>query len=148
MDDRDALVIFMVSEKIGGHMKKYGELIAIVLVIGTIAVTYWAIFAYEARLKNKRNTIDIEAYPISQWSKKEIRVKKGELVRIRIINKDCVTHGFAIPGLDVDEKIIRAGEDEIVEFTPEWEGEYLYKCVVQCDREMHDFMTGKLIVEE
>lgn len=129
-------------------MRKYSEIIAVVLIILTIGGTIWAIFAYESRLAKKRNTIDLEARPISTWSKKEIRVKKGELVRIRIINKDCVTHGFAIPELDVDEKIIRAGEDEIVEFTPQWEGEYLFKCIVQCDREQHDFMTGKLIVEE
>lgn len=124
------------------------ELAALSLFIFTTAGTIWAIFYYESLQEKKRNVINLEAHPISTWSKTEIRVKKGELVRIRIINKDTVTHGFAIPELDIDEIIIRAGQNEIVEFIPQWEGEYLFKCVVQCDRERHEFMTGKLIVEE
>ena len=129
-------------------MRKFGESIAVILVILTIGGTIWAIFAYDASLAKKRNTLDLEAHPISTWSKKEIRVKRGELVRIRVINKDCVTHGFAIPELDIEERIIRAGHNEIVEFTPKYAGEYTYLCVVQCDREQHEFMTGKLIVEK
>lgn len=129
-------------------MRKFGEVSAVIFLLFTISGTIGAIFFYESLQAKKRNTIDLEAHPISTWSKKEIRVKKGELVKIRIINKDCVTHGFAIPELDIEERIINAGQEEIVEFTPKWEGEYLYKCVVQCDRKMHEFMTGKLIVEK
>jgi len=128
-------------------MRKWTDVVAIALVVVIIVGTIWAIFAYESHLAIQRNTIDLEAHSISTWSKKEIRVQKGELARIRIINRDTVTHGFAIPDLDVEEKIVHPGKAEIVEFTPKWEGEYLFKCVVQCDREMHEFMTGTLIVE-
>ena len=128
-------------------MGKYKELIAVSLVFLSIVGTIVAIFSYESVLAKRRGTIELEAHPIATWSKKEIRVKQGELVKIRVINKDCVTHGFAIPELDVDERIIKAGQFEIVEFTPKYAGEYTYLCVVQCDREQHEFMRGKLIVE-
>ena len=129
-------------------MEKHTELIAVSLVFLSIVGTIVAIFSYESVLAKRRGTIELEAHPIATWSKKEIRVKQGELVKIRVINKDCVTHGFAIPELDVAERIIKAGQYVIVEFTPKYEGEYTYLCVVQCDREQHEFMRGKLIVEK
>ena len=147
MDGNHALAVFMVNNE-EGKVRKFSEIGAIILALLTIGGTIWAIFFYESLRAKKRNTIDLEAHAISTWSKKEIKVKKGDTVRIRVINKDCVTHGFAIPELDIEERIIKAGQEEIVEFIPKWEGEYLYKCVVQCDRKMHEFMTGKLIVEK
>ena len=128
-------------------MEKYKEVIAVCFVFLSIVGTIVAIFAYESVLAERRGTIELEAHPIATWSMEEIRVTKGELVKIRIINKDCVTHGFAIPELDIDERIIKAGQFEIVEFTPQFEGEFTYLCVVQCDRDQHEFMRGKLIVE-
>lgn len=129
-------------------MRKLSEIIAISLVLFSTAGIVAAVFFYESGQAKKRQTINLEARPISTWSKKEIRVKKGQLVRIRVINKDTVTHGFAIPDLDVKERAIHPGQNEIVEFTPEETGEYAYKCVVQCSRDKHVFMKGKLIVEE
>lgn len=38
----------------------------------------------------------------------------------------------------------RLAINEIVEFTPKWEGKYVYRCIVLCDR--NEDMTGKLIV--
>ena len=129
-------------------MRKFNELIAVILVILAIGGTIGTIFFYESLLAKKRDTIELEARPMSTWSKKEIRVRKGKLARIRIINKDCVTHGFAIPELDIEERLIHPGKNEIVEVTPEWEGEYIYKCIVQCSPDKCQFMTGKLIVKE
>ena len=129
-------------------MRKFNEIIAISLVFLSTAGIIGAVFFYESGRAKKRQAIDLEARPISTWSKKEIRVKKGQLARIRVINKDTVTHGFAIPELDIKERVIHPGQNEIVEFTPEEAGEYTYKCVVQCSRDKHVFMKGKLIVEE
>lgn len=129
-------------------MRKIQEIAALVLVILSTIGVIGAIYFYESIQETKRNAIDLEAHAVSTWSRKEIRVKKGELARIRIINKDTVTHGFAIPELDIGERIIKAGQYEIVEFTPKYAGNYVYKCIVQCSRDMHDFMTGTLIVEE
>lgn len=129
-------------------MHKLKECAAFILVLIAIGGTVWAILAYEASLAEKRDAIDLEAHPISTWSKTEIRVKKGETARIRILNRDTVSHGFAVPELDIEERIIHAGEIELVEFIPKYEGEFVFQCIVQCDRERHEFMTGKLIVEK
>lgn len=129
-------------------MHKLNEIIAVVIAITAIAGTIIAVNLYESKRAKMRDAIELEAHAVSTWSRKEIRVKKGELVRIRIINKDTVTHGFAIPEFDIEEIIIHPGQNEIVEFTPKYEGEYVYMCVVQCSRDKHEFMTGKLIVEE
>lgn len=124
------------------------EFTAFVLVVVSTVGTVGAILWYESSLAKKRNTIDLEAHAVSTWSRKEIRVTRGKKARIRIINKDTVTHGFAIPELDIDEIIIHPGHEHIVEFVPKYEGEYVFKCIVQCSRDMHDFMTGTLIVEK
>lgn len=128
--------------------RKFNEIIAISLILLSIAGIIGTAFLYESARAKKRQVIDLEARPISTWSKKEIRVKKGQLARIRIINRDTVTHGFAIPELDVTDRVIHPGQNEIVEFTPQESGEYTYKCVVQCSIDKHVFMKGKLIVEE
>lgn len=129
-------------------LKKWGEYIAVALVLlGTIGICL-LVFSYEKILDKKRNAIYLEARAVSTWSKTELRVKKGETARIRIRNVDNVSHGFAIPELDVDERIIRAGQVEIVEFVPRYAGSFVFKCVVQCSRDKHDFMTGKIIVTD
>lgn len=129
-------------------MRKLSEIIAISLVFLSTAGIITAVSLYESGQAKKRQAIDLEARPISTWSKKEIRVKKGQLAKIRVVNRDTVTHGFAIPELEVKERIIHPGQNEIVEFIPQESGEYAFKCVVQCSRDKHVFMKGKLIVEE
>jgi len=125
---------------------KWGESMVVAAVIcgtiGVIAAGLW----YDRHFRHGLNVIDLEARAVSTWSKKEIIVNRGERVRIRIRNVDNVSHGFAIPELDIAERIIRAGRSEIVEFVPKYEGTFVYKCVVQCSRDKHDFMTGKLVV--
>ena len=128
--------------------RQIGELAAIVLVILTVVGTMAAIFSYEAYRSRERNAIDLEALPIATWSRTEIRVRKGEPARIRLSNRDTVIHGFAIPALDVDETILYPGDNAIVEFVPDRVGEFQYECTVQCDRELHAYMIGRLIVEE
>jgi len=129
-------------------MRKFSELIAILLVILCMAAPIWAVFAYESSLAKKRNAIDQKALPQTIWEKKEIRVEKGELVRIRLMNVSWVTHGFAIPDLGVEEVVLHPGQNTIIEFTPQYAGEYVYKCTVPCSIALHEFMAGKVIVEE
>ena len=129
-------------------MRKFSEPIAILLVILCMAVPIWAVFAYESSLAKKRNAIDLKALPQIMWEKKEIRVEKGELVRIRLMNVSWVNHGFDIPDRGVEEVVLHPGQNTIIEFTPQYPGEYVYKCTVQCDLTLHESMTGKVIVEE
>ncbi|MHC4229485.1 MAG: cupredoxin domain-containing protein, partial [Planctomycetota bacterium] len=74
-----------------------------------------------------------------------LRVQAGEKIKLRVRNVDTVTHGFAIPALQVDAGEIKAGYTAIVEFTPETPGQYDYYCTVWCS-EFHLQMRGILEV--
>lgn len=74
----------------------------------------------------------------------EIRVKKGEKVRIVFTNAGG-THDFVIDELNVKTKITQTGETVEVEFTPTEAGEYNYYCNVANHRALG--MEGTLIVE-
>jgi cytochrome c oxidase subunit 2 len=67
-----------------------------------------------------------------------ITVKKGERVRLEIINSDVV-HGVIVPDLGVE------GKDFIV-FTPQRAGEFAFYCDNYCGSG-HGRMQGKLVVE-
>lgn len=60
-----------------------------------------------------------------------ITVKKGQTVRLVLISMD-VSHGFAVEGLSIDVEIVNPEKKVVVEFTPEEEGVYMFKCTVQC----------------
>ena len=69
----------------------------------------------------------------------------GEEVRRRLRNVDTVSHGFAIPALDVFAGEIKAGHSTIVEFTPQKTGRYDFYCTVWCSKD-HLQMRGVLEV--
>lgn len=131
-------------------MRKFREIIAIILVLSVTVGTVAAVFFYESIQTKKRNAygnvIELKAIPVSKWSKKEIIVKKGELVKIRLVNASWTVHGFAIPGLNVKETVIAPGDIKMVEFTPKTPGVYEFACTVQCGKG-HESMKGKLIVK-
>ncbi|MBU2590489.1 MAG: cupredoxin domain-containing protein [Nitrospinae bacterium] len=129
------------------HSKLIREVIAIILVLLATIVTAKAIFEYEDHLVKKRGAIEITPTNNFGWNPGVIRVKKGELVKIRVNNTSAVSHGFAIPGLGVEAKPIYPGHNEMFEFTPTKTGEFAFNCAVVCDRNLHMNMTGKIIVE-
>lgn len=129
-------------------MRKTGEFLAVLAFILATAGVIFGVFYYEHLKSDARNAIDLEARAVSTWSKKEITVHAGKPARIRIRNADNVSHGFAIPELDVPEYIIPAGQTQMVEFTPKFAGKFVFKCVVQCSPDRHDYMTGTLVVLE
>jgi cytochrome c oxidase subunit II len=73
-----------------------------------------------------------------------ITVKQGESVRLKIQSLD-VTHGFAIPEFNVNSHL-KAGEETVVEFTPDKKGTYTFYCSVFCGHG-HQDMKGTLVVE-
>ncbi len=83
----------------------------------------------------------------------EIRIKKGEVVRIDFSATDNglgVGHGFAIDGYDKDIFINGAmvGAPQSVTFRINKPGRYTYYCATQCSTEqLHPNMNGILIVE-
>jgi cytochrome c oxidase subunit 2 len=89
------------------------------------------------------NIIEVEggAY---YFKPNEIRVKKGETVRIVFTNAGG-SHDFVIDELDVKTKVTQTGEKAEVEFTANEAGEYEFYCSVMNHRALG--MVGTLIVE-
>lgn len=75
----------------------------------------------------------------------EIRVKKGQLVKIEFTNKEGM-HDFVLDEFNVKTNVIQAGKSETVEFTPNRVGEFEFYCSVPSHKQQG--MVGKLIVEE
>lgn len=88
-------------------------------------------------------TINLEAGSF-YYSPKEIRVKKGETVKIVMTAADMM-HDFNIDELDVKMPIVRSGNTGTVEFTPTEEGEFEFYCSVGNHRQQGQ--TGTLLVE-
>ncbi len=74
----------------------------------------------------------------------EIRVKKGETVRINFVN-DEGTHNFIVDGLNLRTQTISSGNVDTVTFVPDKAGEFEFYCGVGNHRELG--MKGTLIVE-
>ena len=78
-----------------------------------------------------------------EFNPDRIDVKKGDTVRLKIRSLD-VTHGFALPQFNVDERLIE-GKETIIEFTADKEGTFDFYCSVFCG-EGHGSMRGTLVV--
>jgi nitrite reductase (NO-forming) len=88
-------------------------------------------------------TFDISSKPY-EFSIKEIRVKKGEKVRINLTN-ELGLHDWVIDEFAARTKQIQAGQTDSVVFTADKIGTFEYYCSVGTHRQMG--MVGKLIVE-
>lgn len=74
----------------------------------------------------------------------EIRVKKGEKVRIVFTNSDGI-HDLVIDELNVKTKLVQSGETVEIEFVADEVGEFVYYCSVANHRSLG--VKGTLIVE-
>jgi len=98
------------------------------------------------------NTIDIAA-DMSGFNMKEIRVKSGQPVTIRLTSLDGPHHtdGGGKHQWAVDEfsaSVIAPAEgSNIVTFTPDKPGTYTYYCDICCGGRANPTMQGKLVVE-
>jgi plastocyanin len=73
-----------------------------------------------------------------------VRVKAGIPVELHLLSTDG-THGIAIPGLNINQRLER-GQEVVVSFTPTKAGSYPFRCSVMCGQGHLD-MKGELIVE-
>ena len=87
--------------------------------------------------------IDMKASKFA-FSPSSLRVKAGVPVELHIVSTD-VTHGIAIPALNINERLDR-GKEVVVTFTPAQAGKYPFRCSVMCGPG-HQDMKGELIVE-
>ena len=75
-----------------------------------------------------------------------IVVKRGEVVKITLVNGDGITHNIAVPKLGVASSYVgKAGEEASIVFKAEKVGEYEYLCTVPGHAEAG--MIGKIVVE-
>jgi plastocyanin len=118
-------------------------LLVLACTVGPIA----AALAYEScRTRDLTAEILARAPEKGNFAPQVVRVPAGKKVTLRVRNTDTVTHGFAIPALQVDLGEIKAGHSQVVEFTPETPGRYDYYCTAWCS-EFHLQMRGLLEVE-
>lgn len=98
------------------------------------------------------NVIDVEA-SMSGFDKKEIRVKVGEPVTIRLTSLDTSAHTdgggkhqWAVDELGVDV-IAQPESSNTVTFTPDKAGTYTYYCGICCGGRANPTMNGQIVVE-
>lgn len=128
-------------------MKKQEVLAVIIFLCATIGVLA-GIFAVEKYRRGKLYTVELiaRAPEHGNWHPRKIKVPAGKEAHILIRNIETVTHGFAIPDLNVSAGEIKAGEVKVVRFTPQEKGTFPFMCTVWCS-DYHMEMTGELIVE-
>ncbi len=98
------------------------------------------------RTSNWTHEIIARAPEKGNYSPRLIRVPVGEKIKLRVRNVDTVTHGFAIPALQIDAGEVKAGHSVMLpEFTPDKPGKYDFYCTVWCS-EHHLQMRGVLEV--
>lgn len=74
------------------------------------------------------------------WEPPSLVVKKGDIVKIKLINKSEQEHGYRITDFKV-EKVVQGGQSESVEFTADKEGIFTIDC------QLHPaHVQGQLIV--
>jgi cytochrome c oxidase subunit II len=126
-----------------------------VIVIGVLGLTSFYLvkaFFRPAPPAMAGNVVDVAA-DMSGFDQKEIRVKVGQPVTIRLTSLDNEhhtdgggKHQWAVDELGVD--VIAPPEGtEYVTFTPDKPGTYTYYCDICCGGRANPTMSGQLIVE-
>lgn len=98
------------------------------------------------------NVIDLEA-SMSGFDQKEIRIKVGQSVTVRLTSVDNSAHTdgggkhqWAVDELGVD-LIAQPLSSNYVTFTPDKAGTYTFYCDICCGGKANPTMNGQLIVE-
>ncbi|MCR4305767.1 MAG: cupredoxin domain-containing protein [Candidatus Daviesbacteria bacterium] len=90
-------------------------------------------------------TFDVTGTPF-QFEPNEIKVKKGDTVRINFKNMEGTLHDLTIADLNVRTKQIPAGQTDSIEFVADTAGTFDFICSVPTHADRG--MVGKFIVEE
>ncbi len=141
--------------KIREHKQRIQSVVFIVIVIGVLGLSGY--FLKQAFFRPPPpamagNVIDVKA-DMSGFDKKEIDVKVGEPVTIRLISMDNAGHtdGGGKHQLAVDEIslniIAQPLKSNYVTFTPDKPGEYTFYCDICCGGRANPTMSGTLVVQ-
>jgi len=134
----------------GKNIMRKLEIVAVMFVLmsllGLPAVVYAYEFVYLPAQRPGVITVIMRTAEHGNISPRVIRVKKGDVVQLRITSED-VAHGFRIKEFDVKVYPINPGKFETVEFVAEEAGTFNFVCNITCSPR-HNEVKGQLIVEE
>lgn len=143
--------------------KSIGEIIAFVLLIGSLIIIPIMIYAsapwkssddqkviYLTAVANKGVWTDQKVNSLNaawkDFSAAHIVLTKGEEILFRLTSAD-VTHSFYIPELNLGPIIVEAGHTYDVPFKADSSGTFTYYCTTACG-DCHFYMQGLLSVVE
>jgi plastocyanin len=81
-----------------------------------------------------------------EFMQKELHVKAGETVAIRLDNEDQETHLFEVDAFNIHAPVL-PGKEGLALFTPTKVGTYTFYCAPHYDKETGEGMKGTLIVD-
>jgi cytochrome c oxidase subunit II len=126
--------------------------VIVISVLGLAGVYLVKAFSRPAAEPLAGNVIDVAA-DMSGFDQKEIRVKAGEPVTIRLTSLDNEhhtdgggKHQWAVDELALDI-IAQPESSNYLTFTPEKPGTYTFYCDICCGGKANPTMSGQLIVE-
>ncbi len=122
------------------------EAAAVLTVIVVLAGVPASIWLFQRAQSADAITLVARAHEAGGWSLRDIHVRHGEMVKLRLTSED-VEHGFAIPELGIRVDRIDPGKYVEVEFPADKVGEFAFYCTVICSS-LHTRMTGTLHVVE
>jgi nitrous-oxide reductase len=125
-----------------------GELIALSLLLLVLGATLVGLNHLDSTYREWDRAITLTAQVPDKggWEPRIIRVRVGQLVRLRLTSRD-VTHGFLLPDFNIKAGPISPGEFTTVEFVADKAGTFTFYCNILCSRR-HGSMNGRLIVVE
>lgn len=122
-----------------------GVIVLLIAVVLPASVLYPHFFERSPHTRPGEILLVARTFERGGWSPPEIRVKKGEKVRIRILAED-VTHSFQLMPFGIDTGPIFTGKTKVIEFTPNRAGTFPFYCNTRCSAR-HENLMGLLIVE-
>ena len=132
-------------------MNKFLQLLIFAVFLITSGVVYQNYYRPPGigPIKASGRVVDIEMRALEnkwKWQPDEIRVKGGDLVRLKIFNEDNYDHGFAIEAFGINKRLFPRRETDI-EFIASRDGSFNFYCSVPCGQG-HYSQIGTLFVGE
>ena len=95
-----------------------GAIVLLVVVVLPVSLLYPHFFDKTPHARPGEILLVARTFERGGWSPPEIRVKKGQKVKLRILAED-VSHSFQLMHLGIDTGPIFTGTTKVVEFVPE-----------------------------